>query len=71
MHEILSVWLHAFFHPAGQPLSFSDPRSSGSQRHPRGGAYVDCAEQWSPGILGWPRPPERSVEERQLRKCAA
>ena len=37
MHEVLSVWLHASFHPAGQPLSFSDPRSSGSQRHPREG----------------------------------
>ena len=29
---------------------------------PRGGAYADCAEQWSPGILS--RPPPRRVGGR-------
>ena len=35
---------------------------------PRGGAYADCAEQWSLGILGSsPPPPEWLVEERSHR----
>ena len=52
---------------AGSLGVFSDLRSSRSRRMPRGGAYADCAEQWSPGILGSSHPPEWLVEERSHR----
>ena len=45
---------------------FSDLRSSRSRRLLRGGAYTDCAEQWSPWILSRSPLPGRSVEEGQV-----
>ena len=66
-HVVLDICRKKFPILAGSLGVFSDLRSSRSRRMLRGGAYADCAEQWSPGILGSSLPLEWLVEERSHR----
>ena len=56
------------FYLAGISGVFIALRSSRSRRLPSGGAYTDCAEQWSPGILS--RPPSRKVGGNEAGVCS-